>query len=147
MNNGTIEVIARAIITDETKAKILFCSPKDHTYFYLPGGHVAFGETATTALIRELYEETGKDASETGFHFVGAAENIFKQGHILHHEINMHFEVKEIFSGNQEVLSLEEEISFHWRALTDIPNLPILPARIKDFLSEWTTGKKIVWGK
>lgn len=143
MNNGVIEVIARAIITDDTKTKILFCAPKNRAYFYLPGGHIAFGETARAALVRELREETGIQADEGQFYFVGATENIFTQENRPRHEINVYFEAGGIFSGNEEISSREEEISFHWLLISDISHLPVLPQEAKDFLLKWKTGKQI----
>lgn len=144
-NHSTIEVIARAIITDGTEGEMLFCSPKSGAYYYLPGGHIEFGETAKTALTRELYEETGVDISEAEFHFAGAGENIFTQDSVPHHEVNLYFEVKGVFSGNEDIPSLEEEISFHWLPLSDIPSLPVLPEAIKHSLSEWDSHKELLF--
>lgn len=145
MNEPAIEVIARAIITDETDSKMLFCSPKDNAYFYLPGGHVEFGETAKSALVRELFEETGADTSSAEFRFAGASENIFHQDDAPHHEMNLCFEVSGVFSGEEEVASLEEHISFQWVPIADIGELPVLPEKMKPLLSEWHSGKRIQW--
>ncbi|PID82032.1 MAG: DNA mismatch repair protein MutT [Clostridiales bacterium] len=38
---------------------ILFARNKGDNYYYLPGGRVSIGETAETAVIRELQEELG----------------------------------------------------------------------------------------
>lgn len=143
MNGAVIETIARAIITDETKTKILFCAPTNHAYFYLPGGHVEFGESAASALVREFREETGVAADEGQLRFIGAAENIFMQGNELRHKINIYFEAGGIFSGNEEPASLEKEISFHWLKRKDIRDFPVLPEELKNFLSEWTPGKRL----
>lgn len=136
MNEHVIEVIARAIITDEGNTKILFCAPKSLEYFYLPGGHVEFGETAESALVRELFEETGADASEAEFCPIGTVENIFTQMGVSHHEINLLFEVKGVFPGNEEVPSSEEEIVFQWHERADIPTLPVFPEKVKEMLSQ-----------
>lgn len=146
MNNQLIEVIARAIIADDTGTKILFCAPKNQKYFYLPGGHIKFGETAESALERELYEEIGADATAE-LHFSGTEENIFTQENELRHEINVYFEIRGLFSGSENILSLEKDISFHWLALADISNLPVFPNSLSPFFSEWETGKKISWEK
>ncbi len=147
MNNHTIEVIARAIIIDETGTKMLFCAPRDTEtpYFYLPGGHIEFGETAKVALVRELYEETGVDVSEAEFQFIGTDERIFTQGDSPRHEVNVYFEVREVFSGNEDIPSFEEEILFHWLDIVDIPNLSVFPEGIKNFLSEWAPGKELLF--
>jgi ADP-ribose pyrophosphatase YjhB (NUDIX family) len=145
MSNGIIEITARAIITDDTKTKMLFCAPQKENsadkYYYLPGGHVEFGESAKAALLRELSEETGIRASTAELNFIGTEENIFMQGNIPHHEINVYFEVKRFFSGREKVESLEKGILFEWLPIADIPNFPILPEKIKSFLSKWETGK------
>lgn len=143
MNDRSMEIIARAIITDETQTKMLFCAPKDVPYVYLPGGHVEFGETAKIALVRELYEEMGVGADAGEFHFVGVAENIFMQENLSRHEINFYFEVRGIFSGNEQVSSLEEEISFQWLALADISNFTLFPKEVRELLSGWVPGKRI----
>ncbi len=146
-HTGTIEVIARAIILDETRSQMLFCAPKSAKYFYLPGGHVEFGETATAALIREIYEETGVDVSEAEFRFAGAGENIFTQENESHHELNIYFELPGVFSGNEEVLSVEDEILFRWIPLAGILQAPVLPGEIARALSEWGAAGSINWEK
>lgn len=147
MSDNTIEIIARAIILDNGGKKILFCAPKSLDHFYLPGGHIEFGETAESALVRELFEETGADASEAEFLFAGTDENIFTQENIQHHEINIYFEVRGVFSGNEEVPSSEEELSFRWVPLSEIFDSPVFPERIKQSLSEWGPNKKILFNE
>lgn len=145
MHEPNIEVIARAIITDETGSKMLFCAAKNQAYFYLPGGHLEFGEKAKAALIREFYEETGADISSAEFRFAGTSEHVFMQDGVSRHEVNLYFEVANVFSGEEEIASLEEDISFRWISLGDILELPVFPAEIVPSLSRWQRGNSIDW--
>lgn len=145
MSGSSIEVIARAIITDESGEKMLFCSPKNEEYFYLPGGHVEFGETAVSALVRELYEETEADTSSAEFRFAGAHENIFTEDDEPHHEVNLYFEVSDVFSGEAEIVSAEDDLSFKWIPLENIVEFPVLPPELGPALSRWRIGGSVKW--
>ena len=56
-----IENIARGVCVVD--GRVLLCRPKKGGYTYLPGGHIEFGETSRAALVREMKEETGLDAT------------------------------------------------------------------------------------
>jgi ADP-ribose pyrophosphatase YjhB (NUDIX family) len=49
----TIEAIARALIVDKDAGKVLLCSSKDKSHYFLPGGHIEFAEPVHFALARE----------------------------------------------------------------------------------------------
>ena len=80
-----IETIARGVCVAD--GKILLCFPKDRSYAYLPGGHIEFGETGRVALVREMKEETGLDA--TAGDLLGVVESSFVQKGEQHCEINL----------------------------------------------------------
>lgn len=144
-----IENIARAIITDSERKYLLFCSPKDKSYYYLPGGHIEFGERAVAALWRELEEEIGinqKDIrKDIRISFVGAMENFFTQEEISHHEINLFFVIKNLFSKPVEVPSRENHIVFSWLSMEELERFPILPEEIKPLCKELVESNKIAW--
>lgn len=125
-----IDVIARAIILDETGEKMLFCAPKNKSYYYLPGGHIEFSETARKALKRELSEETGIKTDETHFTFIGSDENIFLQSGEKQHEVNFYFKVDSVFPAHDS-LSKEGHIIFSWIPVSDLSRFPVLPETIK----------------
>ena len=59
MYKDGIHVLVRAVIIDQDN--ILLCQTLDLpvSFYFLPGGHVEHEESASSALIRELSEETG----------------------------------------------------------------------------------------
>ncbi|MCX6736259.1 MAG: NUDIX domain-containing protein [Candidatus Parcubacteria bacterium] len=138
------EVIARAIILDEEKKRVLFCSPKDKHYYYLPGGHIEFTETAKKALRRELLEETGVKTTDVQFAFAGTSENTFIQKGQPRHEINLYFTADKITLG-EKMPSKEEHILFSWLPLSEISRFPILPESIKRKCEELAKGSAVSW--
>ena len=66
------EICARAIIRH--RGKILVCRAKKSKFYFFPGGHIEYGETATAALKRELKEELGVRLKRASI--MGTVENI-----------------------------------------------------------------------
>ncbi|MCD6233110.1 NUDIX domain-containing protein [bacterium] len=62
MRDKKISVLVRAVI--EVKGKILVCKKKGNKYYFFPGGHIEFGESAKKALKREIKEELGLNIKE-----------------------------------------------------------------------------------
>lgn len=139
-----IDIISRAVILDETGEKMLFCAPKDKRYYYLPGGHVEFGETAKEALKRELLEETGIKISADRFSFAGADENIFMQSGEKQHEVNFYFSVDERFS-DREIIAKEDHLTFSWIPLSETYRFPIFPESVKRKCEEFAKEGIIAW--
>lgn len=104
----------------------MFCKNRDKTkdYYFLPGGHVEFGETARDALIRELNEEliiSIKDVS-----LIGGMEDIFtKENGKKHHDINLFFSV--LFD-NVRDKSKEDEIDFFFLTRKEMLKEKVFPA-------------------
>lgn len=80
-----IENIVRGVCVVD--GHVLLCRPKKGGYTYLPGGHIEFGETSRTALVREMKEETGLDA--TVGDFLSVVESQFEQHGKPHCEISL----------------------------------------------------------
>ena len=85
--NANIETIARGVCLRD--GHLLVCQPAKGGRCYLPGGHVEFGETARQALVREIKEELGQEASAGGF--LAVTENTFDQAGERHCEVNLLF--------------------------------------------------------
>src|SRR5262249_25848076 len=79
-----IEVISRGVLTRD--GKVLLCRNEKGGYFYLPGGHLEFDESAAAALAREFEEECGIRIVLGDCVLVTEAS--FEAGRRRHHEVN-----------------------------------------------------------
>ena len=134
MEEKHIETIARGVCVKD--GKVLLCLPKDRSYSYLPGGHIEFGETGREALVREMKEETGLDA--TAGELLGVVESSFVQKGERHCEINLIYEMKirEQGTGNREqVRSCEDWICFDWVDCDKLDSANLLPNEMVGFLA------------
>ena len=128
-----IETIARGVCIKDRK--LLLCRAKGGRSTYLPGGHIEFGETGRTALVREVKEELGVDSSAGAF--LGALENSFMQNGNPHAEINLVYELK-LADGVDacNLKSCEDWIEFVWQDLDDLASANLLPEGFRT-LSNW----------
>ena len=127
-----IETIARGVCILD--GKVLLCLPKDRSYSYLPGGHIEFGETGREALVREMKEETGLDA--TAGDLLGVVESSFVQKGEKHCEINLIYEMKIRDQGSgirDQVKSCEDWICFDWVDCDKIDSVNLLPPEMKPY--------------
>ena len=130
-----IETIARGVCVVD--GKVLLCLPKDRSYSYLPGGHIEFGETGREALVREMKEETGLDA--TAGKLLGVVESRFVQKGEPHCEINLIYEMKVELptaidgSRRRTIVALEDWICFDWVDCGKIDAAKLLPEEMKEY--------------
>ena len=128
-----IETIARGVCIID--GKVLLCLPKDRSYSYLPGGHIEFGETGREALVREMKEETGLDA--TAGDLLGVVESSFMQKGEKHCEINLIYEMGIRDQGlgiRDQVKSCEDWICFDWVDCDKIDSANLLPPEMKQYI-------------
>lgn len=127
-SRGVIETIARGVCVRD--GKVLLCRAKGADTTYLPGGHIEFGETARTALVREVREELG--VASTAGEFLGVIENSFDQHGRRHAEINLVYRLK--IDENSPVESREDWISFEWCDLTALSTANLLPKEMASLI-------------
>ena len=122
-----IEIIVRIIFRREDK--ILFCKSKEKGHYFLPGGHVEFGDTLEDTVYKEMNEELGlkrEDISEVNF--IRLFENTYGDEENKFQEINFIFEAK--IKDLIEVVSQEEHIVFEWIKEDSLAKINLLPKGI-----------------
>ena len=124
-----IETIARGVCVKD--GKVLLCLPKDRSYSYLPGGHIEFGETGREALVREMKEETGLDA--TAGDLLGVVESQFVQKGEKHCEINLIYRMEVRGGEGERVRSCEDWICFDWVDCDKLDTANLLPPEMKPY--------------
>jgi ADP-ribose pyrophosphatase YjhB (NUDIX family) len=133
-----VEVLVRAII--QTKGEILVCRKIGKKYYFFPGGHVEFGESAKKAFVRELKEELGLDIKRS--FFIGGSEHQFIEDGKKHHEINLAFEVK---LNKPKLQSQEGHLEFFLKSEKQLSEEKVLPAVLTKAVLEWLKNKKPFW--
>ncbi len=140
MNKNTnIHILARAVILDADH--ILVCKTTDmpHNFYFLPGGHVEHGESAQVALLRELLEETGAEA--TIKRFLGCLEFSFEPGYSSfchNHEYNFIFEVEApSLSVANKVPQLEAHIELTWVPMNKINEIDFRAEPLRVLIPQW----------
>lgn len=131
-----IELIVRVVIRH--REKILLCRMKPKGHYFLPGGHVEFGEDIREALKREIKEELNVSAQILCF--IGIGENIYREGKKLHHEINIVFSGK---LGHSTHKAMEDHIEFSWIDKGQLLKLSALPKVLMKNIARWLKDGKI----
>lgn len=128
IKKGHIEIIARAVILH--KNKILLCKQKKASHYFLPGGHIEFGEPIEKGLVREIREELGVPVKK--IKFLRIAENWHGGDGRKRHEVNFIYQVT---LKNWDLESKEGHIEFYWNNGKTIRSVRILPVEVKKFLT------------
>lgn len=127
MSAGTTEIIARAVI--RRNDHLLLVRQRTKSWSFLPRGHVEPGERVETALVREIAEELGTDAKITGF--AGVVEHGYIEDDVVHHELNLVFEVA---ITDAEPVSQEDHLEFNWLPLDQLADADVRPGALKNAL-------------
>lgn len=138
MANKHIELLVRAVI--EIDDKILLCRKKDKDYYFLPGGHVEFGESSEFALKREIKEELGLDLK--GSDLIGGTEHTFTEDGFDRHEVNLFFKVK---VDEEQIESQEDHLEFFLFTPDQLNKEKVFPELVKQELLKWSERKDGFW--
>lgn len=139
MKNHSIELVARAVIMQG--GRVLLCKRKDRDYYFLPGGHVEWGESAEQAIARELKEEL--NISFKKFSLIGVVENFFGDCGRKYHEINLVFFAS---CGTSSQNSLEDHLEFCLAGRSEFSKMRVVPKALQKAILKWLKNKKPFWG-
>jgi 8-oxo-dGTP pyrophosphatase MutT (NUDIX family) len=138
-----IELIARGVLVRD--GQVLLCQSVKHGYFYLPGGHIEFGEPAAAAAEREILEELGIKLRAGALALVSEGAFSAKRDH---HEINLVFHMEHPTPWPKSLVnpkSKEPHIAFRWVELAAAQDLDIRPTAIKAWLAAGCGDDRIEW--
>ncbi len=124
---------------------VLLVGNANENYLYSVGGGVHHGETAESAILREVFEETGVNYQIDRLAVIH--ENFFNENlgtlkGLQCHEISFYFLMKS--RGSQELNSnsvthgAKEEM--HWIAIKDLDKIKAFPVFLKNYLTKMPSG-------
>ncbi len=123
----SIELIVRLVIRKGDR--ILLCKSNVGGHYYLPGGHVEFGDSLIDTVYKEMKEELGAERNQiSGIAYKDFLEQVFIDGEKKRHELNMIFSAE--VSADLKAESKEGHIGFEWVPLAEIGNINLLPKAI-----------------
>jgi ADP-ribose pyrophosphatase YjhB (NUDIX family) len=138
-------LIARALILKNNE--VLLAHEKGAENTFLPGGHIGdinIGESATTALNRELNEELNFELDIESF--LGCVEADWQDGTTQNYEINLVFKatIKNL-DVNPSLVSHEAHLEFLWSAIDDLEKYNLLPNPLQKLIRDYISGQKAIW--
>jgi 8-oxo-dGTP pyrophosphatase MutT (NUDIX family) len=142
------ELIARVILIHDNCLLVNqdFSKKLGQHYMALPGGHVDPGESCAHAVARECKEELQIEIRVGDARFI--SEQIYagrSQDDKPRHELTLVFEGELVTLPKTEgdkVLSPEPSKNFRWLPLAQLPDAPLLPTSIKQFLLNEDTSAR-----
>ncbi|TDO54736.1 ADP-ribose pyrophosphatase YjhB (NUDIX family) [Kribbella sp. VKM Ac-2527] len=136
--DGNFKLRGAAIVRDGDR--ILLCTTDGLDGWYLPGGKVEFGESAATAVVRELREEMHLEL--TAGELLLVTEDMLTLNGTLHQEICFYYAVEwpEGLSPELPKENAAHEHHFRWVRIADLVDVQLLPPQIGPYLMEEAAG-------
>jgi ADP-ribose pyrophosphatase YjhB (NUDIX family) len=136
--DGNFKLRAGAIVHD--RDRILLCAVDDLDGWFLPGGKVAYGETAAAAAVRELREEMQLELTAGELRLV--TEDMLTLNGTLHQEVCFYYEFAwpDGLSPDAAQDAVELAHSFRWVRRADLGGVDLLPPHLRAYLTEDPPG-------
>ena len=127
---NTTELIVRLVI--KRNDKVLLCKNLKNGHYFLPGGHVEFGDSLEETVYKEMSEELGLNKEDIHkISFINYLEAQYGEGEDSHCELNMIFSAD---LSDVEIKSQEDHIDFEWFIISEIENVNLLPTKVKEYI-------------
>jgi len=139
-----IEILARGVLVCD--GALLVCHNKRTDNYFLPGGHVEWGESAKEALSREIAEEMGLKSSVG--RFLAASEHSFVHKGKQTCEINLYFLLSiRGLRRDRPAPSKEAKLEFLWLPLLRLGRSKLNPSHLRKDLIRWLNELAVEnWG-
>jgi 8-oxo-dGTP pyrophosphatase MutT (NUDIX family) len=149
---NNIHVLSRAVVIDDEHILLAY-DPRvkpfhyyelNKKFYYLPGGHIEFKESAERSVIREIEEETGYKS--TIEYFLGCLEHAwhFTGDEICchTHEINLIFKVNiPRLKAGTHIIQREEHVAFDWININNLQEIDLRPEPLKKLIPGWLNAQ------
>ena len=133
-----IELVVRGVLID--KEHVLLVRKHGAWNTFLPGGHIEFGKSARSELVREIKEELGINVKVKDF--LGVVEHSWEDENGLNHEVNLVFKIEcEVLDLSQSPLSQESYLEFFWQPVDDLASVRLEPSALIELLPRWLSNK------
>jgi ADP-ribose pyrophosphatase YjhB (NUDIX family) len=124
----------RAVALVRRADTVLLCKVSQLDYEFLPGGRVAFGESAAQACAREVEEELGVSLPVRRLRLV--VENLYAESGQSEHEIGLYFDVDgEAFDASLSA-NWQAGHHFRWVRLPDLDQVRFEPKTLEPLLRQ-----------
>ncbi len=121
--------------------RVLLASRRGASWFYLPGGNVAPGESVETALHRQLREGTGLVAYSLDF--VGCLEHAYLDQGATRYEMNVVFAAR--LPVGTDLASRDPLVDISSVAIRDLPTFTFRPPALRELMLTWLAGHRPLW--
>ena len=127
-----------------SQGRYLAVREKGKNFFFIPGGHIEPGESATDALRREFKEEL--DCEIAIGDFLGALEHQWPDEVPSHQEINLLFAVKALgLEPEAVVVSNEAQLEFKWLPIDALQATSLEPPPLKALIGRVGGSSLPLW--
>jgi len=135
MKRRTVGIAVRAVIVSDKRVLLTRHRHPERRipeFWCFPGGHVEQGETLSTALQREIWEETGLTITPGGIVYI----QDFPERNLLDIFLSARLKNGQLRLGFDPEPGAQHLVAVRWFPLRNLPSLTVLPQELADLLAK-----------